>query len=764
MRQFLVVVVTLFFITAKITTSAQDNSPITLPPLKPITTTNASQITEVARIGNGITSNIQNILLSPDGSTLAIGNSLGVWLYNAHDWNEHPRFLQIGEGDVSDIVFSPNSQSIAILNYPFWYGVGQSFTVWDVQTGVKKFALKTNTVNGNITYSPNGKLLASGDMGDLKLFNGENGDLLATIQATTAVVAKVAFSPNSQLIAATNGSWKGPGTMITEQENIIRIWNVDNALNKTKLTIDDAVLTTETLDFPYQIRFSPDSRTLAFNFSKYSTSFWNLDSNTTQTFDNTSDHFGPVDSHFVFQQNQQLVTYDPQTNQSQAEMQLAEQAQFGDSANGSTAYWITNGDTLHLWDGHKEQNIKLDKASDIASYVLRGDLLIALQPDGIRIWNAKTGLSETYLEGFIPSSPSIQFALSLNGKLLAYSLNGSNIHLLDLEKSQILYALNGDLALSFSPDAQYLTFQRDNNTILWDVKKNSEAKVFPFKGRFIFSSDSSVFAFIASYPSSASPIIDIYKTASLTKIFSIPHGAADLSFNGDGSRLTTISDKIVTLWNVTEGKIITQLSDPFLSFNTGLSFGPNGRPVAALAQNAVNPPNDEQYLALYQVPTSIEVYDVRSRRRRHYFEFQPISQNLGGNVYPSVQEWTVKFSPQGNWLAFIATAELETTGVFLWDLQRNEMHTLAKYNIDTYTNPTFSPDGTLLMVTGGNYLVMGGANLDSSVYIYDVKTQTRLGVLANHTEAPSQVEMSQDNKLIVSASNDGTIRLWGVPK
>jgi WD40 repeat protein len=108
--------------------------------------------------------------------------------------------------------------------------------------------------------------------------------------------------------------------------------------------------------------------------------------------------------------------------------------------------------------------------------------------------------------------------------------------------------------------------------------------------------------------------------------------------------------------------------------------------------------------------------------------------------------------------------EMENTGIFLWDLQRNEMHTVVYYNMESYTHPTFSPDGTLLIVTGGNYLGGGGATLDSAFYIFDVASQNQLTILANHTEAPLQVEMSQDKRLIVSASRDGTIRLWGVPK
>src|SRR5258708_12251500 len=77
-----------------------------------ITPANASRVVELADLGNGaITS---NVAWSADGKALALGSSLGVWLYDATDLSKPGRLLDPHTGSVASLTFSPDGTRLAV--------------------------------------------------------------------------------------------------------------------------------------------------------------------------------------------------------------------------------------------------------------------------------------------------------------------------------------------------------------------------------------------------------------------------------------------------------------------------------------------------------------------------------------------------------------------------------------------------------------------------------------------------------------------------
>ena len=104
-----------------------------------------------ARLGKGSVSDIQ---YSPDGTLLAVGGSLGIWLYDTHTGAE-VALLPEDTGRINSVSFSPDGGTLASNG---WDGVVR---FWDVSTGelIRTFEGHTGEV---ISFSPDGGTLISG--------------------------------------------------------------------------------------------------------------------------------------------------------------------------------------------------------------------------------------------------------------------------------------------------------------------------------------------------------------------------------------------------------------------------------------------------------------------------------------------------------------------------------------------------------------------------------------------------------------------------
>ena len=85
---------------------------------------------------------------SPDGKTIAVASSIGIWLYLAKNLNAEPRLLQ-GDTDIGDsITFSPDSTQLAsAINY-------NTVRVWDVRTGQISTTLQSPSFISSVAFQP----------------------------------------------------------------------------------------------------------------------------------------------------------------------------------------------------------------------------------------------------------------------------------------------------------------------------------------------------------------------------------------------------------------------------------------------------------------------------------------------------------------------------------------------------------------------------------------------------------------------------------
>jgi WD40 repeat protein len=717
---------------------AQDT---TLPlDLEPITAANASRIEPLAVFGRGT---IGRTVWSPDGKTLAVRGSLGLWLYSAENW-ESPILLDIDEGRVVSSAFSPDSRFIATINWPFWYGYGQTSSVWEVATGEKRFDIRQGT---KVIYSPNGESLAIGsDSGNVYLLDAQTGDLLATIDAHSSQIADITFSPDGTFIASSSLDSHGPGTIITPSDHTVRIWDVEQALQDKELTSEAAKMVLNDVgDHVYNLQLSANNHGLAYQLSECCTVLWSLVTQTKLLELPPNQPFAFDEDAVLYQEGTNLVRYDMETGQSETLFEVQGALQFESTHGNSPIPYTVNDGTLQMWGGETSSSVMLEDADGVNSGQVNHKRLLLVVEGEIRIWDIDSGAKVAALSGFVPDTRRMGTTMSPDGKLLAYALGDDQIHLLNLETWVETTDIVGNTPLAFSPDNRFLAFERNQQVVIWDLVESTSLATLPL-GRIIFSPNGEKLVVLPNYDP---PLI--YDTETWDQILLLPN-SDDVLFNADGSLLLAtypyVGGPAAGLWDVEAGREISNLRR-FGRPVDGLDFRPNGRPVVATY-------NDYNGF--------VEIFDVRRGRRRHVLELPLQLRNgvVAPDPYPSA--YNVEISPNGNFAAFETYEFRDTQSLYLWDLQTDKHRVLLAYEMSGLSNITFSRDESLLLLAGSDYISGGSANLDRSIYLYDVKTGEQLRVLTGHADPVWGLDITPDNKLIVSSSTDGTVRLWGVPQ
>ena len=168
-----------------------------------------------ARLGKGI---IGQIRYSSDGTQLAVGSSIGIWIYNAHTGKE----LNLLTGHTKwpgCIAYSPDGNTLASG------GKLDTGTVclWDPNTGEHKATLgEHERFVTCLEFSPDGSILASGSVDQtIQLWDVAIGKHKATLKGHTGGKELMAFSPDGRTLASAPDKLWG-----NRDDKTIQLWDV----------------------------------------------------------------------------------------------------------------------------------------------------------------------------------------------------------------------------------------------------------------------------------------------------------------------------------------------------------------------------------------------------------------------------------------------------------------------------------------------------------------------------------------------------------
>jgi WD40 repeat protein len=207
----------------------------------PITVANAHEVTQLAMLERGYAS---SLVWSPDGKTLAVASSVGVWLYNDTDLTSEPRLLTENV-QTSSAAFSPDGTLLAVGTWD------STVQVWDVQTGQQLHLFQPVepqfSLAGEVAFSPDGTVIAAGHGdGRIRLWDVTTGEIRATLDQTCNMIS-LAYRPDGAVLASASFD-----------NNRIWLWDTASGENLDILENDYFGVTT----LPY----SPDGATLAAGF------------------------------------------------------------------------------------------------------------------------------------------------------------------------------------------------------------------------------------------------------------------------------------------------------------------------------------------------------------------------------------------------------------------------------------------------------------------------------------------------------------------
>ena len=324
-----------------------------------------------ARLGKGA---IEQIQYSPDGARLAVGSSVGIWLYDTTTEQEIA-LLTGHSGIVGSVAFSPDGSTLASG------GSGKIVRLWDAVTGAHLHTLEGETDGVlSVVFSPDGSALARVSQTTVDLWDVETKTYtrsleLRTPQGDTYSVSTVAFSPDFSTLAGAS------------YDKTIRLWDVE--------TGDPIHILEGHTEYVSAVAFSPDGSVLASGGSGWTVSVWSVAAGT-------------------------------RLRELEGHMDWVTDVAFG--PDGATLVSGSDDATIRLWDPATGAHLGTLKGH--INYVTS----IAFSPDGvtlvsagrlnpIRLWDAVTGeYKRSLMDRYFPEATSIAF--SPDGLTLA----GGNVH------------------------------------------------------------------------------------------------------------------------------------------------------------------------------------------------------------------------------------------------------------------------------------------------------------------------------------------------
>jgi WD40 repeat protein/transcriptional regulator with XRE-family HTH domain len=494
------------------------------------------------------------VAVSNDGKYWAAGMSTGdvrVFLGGSST----PLFVLQAHTSVSSIAFSPTRCLLATG------GRGNLVKIWNLEDGHLLATLhEQSDFLMSVTFSPDGRQLATGSLdGTVRMWSLASFELLHLLHAHEEGVAAVAWSPAGHMLASA-------------ENDGIRLWDAHSG--RTLQTLDDVG------NIVYRCAFSPDSQFLVSGGTDGLVKVWHIPSRT--LLHTLEGHTSTITAVAWSPDGQVLASgsFDTTIRIWNADSATAQQILVGHiDVVRSVAF---TGDSLTLFSGSSDRSVRLwEIASGSCVRLMQGYFLscfaVAWNPrdnilasgtsDGqITLWTPTDKRPRQVLRGHTQTVCSVTW--SPDGTLLTSGSNDQTIRLWKAQTGECFAVLHGHTsvvrATAWSPDGRMLASGSDYDEIVrvWDIEKRQSLWMCNPGATFClaWSPDG---AYLVSGGSDSTLQVWQGENGTLLKTFQIPQrsvsGVGSVAWSPDSNLLACCCGTKVFVWDVTSGMCLHTL-------------------------------------------------------------------------------------------------------------------------------------------------------------------------------------------------------------
>ncbi|MFW9259946.1 NB-ARC domain-containing protein [Nostoc sp. CALU 546] len=576
-------------------------------------------------------------------------------------------------GGIFSVAFSPNGKLLATGD------TNGEIRLYDVANSQQLLTCKGHAGwVWSVTFSSDDQVLASGSNDQtIKLWDISTGQCLKTLEGHSGGVRSVTFSPGGQILAS--GS----------DDQTVKLWNISTG--KCLKTLQENGCSV------WSVAFNPKGDVLASGNDDHKVRLWDI---------NSSSCIHTLEGHT---QRVYSVTLSP---------------------DGNTLASASHDQTVKLWDASTGKCIKtLQGHTDLVhsvTFSVDGSALVSCGDDQtVRVWDFVSGQCLKTLQGH--KSRVWSLAICINQNICASSSDDQTVKLWNISTGRCIKTFqgynNGIWSVAVSPtDNNILASGSNDQTVtVWDAITGNCLKTLQGHGRRVtsvsFSPDSH---FLASASEDQTVRLWDLSTSKCLKILKgHSNRVTSVTFSADSYFLASGSDdQTIRIWDITTGQCLNTLRE-HSGRTWSVTFSPNSHILASGSHDQ-----------------TVKLWDVRTGRSLY---------TLQGHTE---WVWTVAFSPNGDTLA---SGSGDQT-IKLWDISTGQCLRSLQDHTNTVYSVAFSSDGRILASGSG----------DQTVKLWDVNTGRCLRTLLGHTRWVWSVTFSSDDQTVVSCSEDETIKIWDV--
>ena len=739
------------------------------------------------RIGNGTA---LSIAFSPDGTQLAVGTTIGIWIYDIPTYNVLS-FLTGHAGYITAIEYSPDREILAS---------GSSDTtirLWNLHTG-KNFAVlrgHKGSVN-NIAFSSDSKTLVSNSSRErkilfwnLKIDLAKEHKAIAPEKSYLGNAFSMALSPDGETVAIGN------------VHPTVILWNMKLGLTKAMLDGHTWVPSDTQYAYPgsiHSLAFSPDGETLASSSTDTTIRLWDTKTAKHKVTLRRNGRDAPT---LVFSPdgktlastttgpwgaNPMILLRDAATGRLKTTINNYAADALVFAPDNETLAGVVGDGTIWIL------NTKTGKQKTILTKHSRMRNTTRISPDGSTIANYNQD-GTILLQDMVTEEQKVilkdfRFRINSNryrsqGAFLRYSPNwktlaiteGNIIRLWDMETGLHNVTLTGHTervsAIAFSPNGELLASRTEDETIrLWNAKTGKQKAVYPIERRYrqfmVFSPDGKT---LAGPVKKAKNMVQLWDTNTGHPHMLLEHNREVYSvmFSPDNENIITQGSGNTRLWDAKTGQLKVILNRPE-QYNFSFMFSPDGKILVGYAK----PWSQEK------VDTAIWVWDAQTGRHKAKLTghqgivthtlFASDSKTLVSTGSDTIiRLWDLETGQHKGMLVRdqerakqpMSGANGSTVSTLggnvptrFWDVEAGQIRT---------TNLGYTSSSLILFAPDGKTLVSGG--VDATIRFWDIETGQQKASFTGYTPVKSIV-FTPDGKIMITQGIDGTILLWDLPQ